>query len=80
MFWLKTIFSSSRLLKHVIKGKIEGGIKVTGKQGIRRKQLLDDLNETRGYLKLKKEALYLTLCKARFEIGYERLVNRLQHG
>jgi hypothetical protein len=37
------------LLKRVIEGKIEGRIEVTGRRGRRRKQLLDDLNETRGY-------------------------------
>jgi hypothetical protein len=36
------------LLKHVIAGKIEGDIEVAGRQGRRRKQLLDDLEETRG--------------------------------
>ena len=33
------------LLKHVIGGKIEGRIEVTGRRGGRRKQLLDDLKE-----------------------------------
>jgi len=34
---------------------------VTGKQGGRRKQLLDELKEKTEYWKLKKEALYFTL-------------------
>jgi hypothetical protein len=33
------------LLKHVIKGKIEGRIEEEGKRGRRRKQLLDELKE-----------------------------------
>jgi hypothetical protein len=37
------------LLKHIIEGKIEGRIAVMGRQGRRRKQLLDDLKETIGY-------------------------------
>ena len=45
------------LLKHVIEGKVEGRIKVTGKRRRRRKQILDDLKEKRGYWKLKEEAL-----------------------
>jgi hypothetical protein len=45
------------LLKHVIEGKREGRIEVTGGRGRRRKQLLDDLKENRRYLKLKDEAL-----------------------
>jgi hypothetical protein len=41
------------LLKNVIEGKIEGRIEMTGRRGRRRKQLLDDLKEKRGYLKRK---------------------------
>jgi hypothetical protein len=41
------------LLKHVIEGKIEGRIEVTGRRERRSKQLLDDLKEERGYWKLK---------------------------
>jgi hypothetical protein len=37
------------ILKRIIEGKIEEGIEVMGPQEIRRKQLLDDLNETREY-------------------------------
>jgi hypothetical protein len=44
-------------LKHIIERKIEGGIEVTGIQGRRRKHLLDDLKETRGYCELNEEAL-----------------------
>jgi hypothetical protein len=48
------------LLKHVIKGKT-GEVDVTGRRGVGRKQLLDDLKERRGYRKLKEEALGRTL-------------------
>ena len=44
-------------LKHTIAEKIAEGIKVTVGQGRRHKQLLDDRKETRGYCKLKDEAL-----------------------
>jgi hypothetical protein len=37
------------LLKHVIEGKLEGRIEMTGRRGGRRKQLLDDLKENRLY-------------------------------
>jgi hypothetical protein len=47
------------LLKHVIEGKIDGRIKVKGIGERRRKQLLDDLREKRGYRKLKEEELDL---------------------
>jgi hypothetical protein len=45
------------LLKHVIEGKLEGRIEMTGRRGKRRKQLLDDLKDERRYWKLKEEAL-----------------------
>jgi hypothetical protein len=49
------------LLKDVIEGKLQGRIEMTGRRGRRRKQLLDDLKEKRGYWKLKEEALDRTL-------------------
>jgi len=45
------------LLQQVIEGKIKGEIEVTGKRGRRRRKLLDDLKERRGYSHLKEEAL-----------------------
>ena len=41
--WIGHILRRNCLLKHVIEGKIDGRINVTGRQGRRRKQLLDDL-------------------------------------
>jgi hypothetical protein len=41
-------------IKRVLEGKVEGKIEVTGRRGRGRNQLLDDLKETRGFLKLKK--------------------------
>jgi hypothetical protein len=40
---------------------------VAGRQGIRRKQLLDDGKEKRGYMKLKQEAVDYTLWTSRNE-------------
>jgi hypothetical protein len=37
------------LLRQVIKGKIKGGMEVTERWGRRRRKLLDDLKEGRGY-------------------------------
>jgi hypothetical protein len=54
------------LLKHITEGKVEKRIDMTGRQGRRWKQLLDDLNETRGYWKLKEETLDCTLWRTRF--------------
>jgi hypothetical protein len=44
-------------------------IEMTGRQGRRHKQLLDDLVETRWYWKLKEEAPDRTLWKTRFGRG-----------
>ena len=50
--WIGHILLRNCLLKHVIEGKIEGWIKVTGRRGRGRKQLLDDIKERSGYWKL----------------------------
>ena len=42
------------------------GIEVTGRQGRRRRKLLDDLKERRGYCHLKEEALDRTTWRAPF--------------
>jgi hypothetical protein len=55
--WIGHILHRNLLLKHVIEGKLEGRIEMTGRRGRRRKQLLDDLKEKRRYRKLKEEAL-----------------------
>ena len=49
------------LLKHIIQGKLEGDVEVKVRQGRRRKQLLNELKETRGHWKLKQEALNRSL-------------------
>jgi hypothetical protein len=54
----------------VIEGKLEGRIEMTGRRGIRRKHLLDDLKENRRYFKLKEEALDRTVWRTRFGKGY----------
>jgi hypothetical protein len=57
-------------VKHVIEGKLEGRIEMTGRRGRRRKQLLDDLKEKKRYRKLKEEALDRTLWRTRFGREY----------
>ena len=54
------------ILKHVIEGKIEGRIEVAEIRGRRHKQLLDDLNEMRGYWKLNEETVDRTLWRTLF--------------
>jgi hypothetical protein len=55
--WIGHILRGNCLLKEVIEGKIKGRIEVTRGGGRRRKQLLDDLGDRRGYSHLKEEAL-----------------------
>ncbi|PNF43019.1 hypothetical protein B7P43_G09577 [Cryptotermes secundus] len=45
------------LLKEAIEGKIDGRIEVTRRRGRRRKKMLDDLGDRRGYCHLKEKAL-----------------------
>jgi hypothetical protein len=47
--WIGHILRRNCLLKHVIEGKLEGTIEMTGRRGRRRKKLLDDLKEKRRY-------------------------------
>ena len=56
----------NRLLKRVSESKIEGRIEVTGRRERRRKQLLNDLKEKKGYWKLKEEALDRTVWRTCF--------------
>ena len=58
------------VLKHPIKKKTGAGKEVTRGQERRRKQLLDELKETRGYTKLKEEALHRSIWRNHFGIGY----------
>ena len=58
------------LLQRVIEGKIKGGIEVTGRRGRKRRKLLDDIKERRGYSHLKEEALDRTVWRARFGRGF----------
>jgi hypothetical protein len=60
----------------VIEGKLEARIKMTGRRGRRRKQLLDYLKENRRYWKLKEEALDHTVWKTRFGRGFGPVVRQ----
>jgi hypothetical protein len=47
--WIGRILRRNCLLKHIIEGKIEGAIKMTGRRIRRCKQLLNGLKERRAY-------------------------------
>jgi hypothetical protein len=56
---------------------MEGGkIKVTGRRGRRRRKLLDDLKERRGYFYLKEETLDRTMRRTRFGRGFGPVVRQ----
>ena len=74
--WIGQILRRNCLLKRVTEGKIQGGIKVTGRQGRIRRKLLDELKERRGYSHLKEEALYRTMRRARFGRGFGPVVRQ----
>ena len=65
------------LLKQVIDGKTKGEMEVTRRRGRRRKKLLDDLKDRRGYSHLKGEALDHTMCRNRFGGGFGPVVRIL---
>jgi hypothetical protein len=50
---------------------------VTGRRGRKRRKLLDDLKEKRGYSHLKEEALDLTMWRARFGRDFGRVVRQV---
>ena len=64
------------LLKQVIEGKIKGEMEVTKRGGRRRRKLLDDLKNRRGYSHLKEEALDRTMWRNRFGGGFEPVVRQ----
>jgi hypothetical protein len=49
---------------------------VTGRRGRKRRKLLDDLKERRGYSHLKEEALDRTMWRARFGRGLGPVVKQ----
>ena len=59
--WIGHILRRNCLLKQVIEGKMKGEMDVTRRRGRRRKKLLDDLKDRRGYCHLKEEALDRTM-------------------
>jgi hypothetical protein len=74
--WIGHILRRNCLLQRVIEGKVKGRIEVTRRRGRRRRKLLDDLKERRGYSHLKEEALDRTMWRARFGTGFGSVVRQ----
>ena len=72
--WIGHILCRNCLLQQVIEGKIKGQIEVTRRRGRRRKKLLDELKDRRGYCQLKEEALDRTTWRNNFGRGYGPVV------
>jgi hypothetical protein len=74
--WIGDILRRNCLLQRVTEGKIQGGIEVTGRQGRRRRKLLDVRKKKRGYCHMKEEALDRTMWRARFGRGFGPVVRQ----
>ena len=74
--WIGHILLRNCLLKQVIEGKIKGEMEVRRGRGRRRKKLLDDLKDRRGYSHLKEKALDRTRRRYRFRGGFGPVVRQ----
>jgi len=74
--WIGHILRRNCLVQRVIEGKIKGGLEVTGRRGRRRRKLLDDLKERRGYSHLKEGALERTMWGAGFGRSFRPVVRQ----
>jgi hypothetical protein len=74
--WIGHILGRNCLLQRVVEEKIKEGLEVTGRRGRRRRKLLDDLKERRGYSHLKEEALDRTMWRAGFGRGFGPVVRQ----
>ena len=74
--WIGRILRRNCLLKQVIEGEIRGEMEVARRRGRRRKKLLDDLKDRRGFSYLKEEALNRTMWRHRFGGGFGPVVRQ----
>jgi hypothetical protein len=73
---LATFCVETAFYNRLLKERYKGGIEVTGRRGRRRRKLLNDLKERRGYSHLKEEALDRTVWRARFGRGFGSVVRQ----
>jgi len=75
--WIGHILRRNCLLKQVNEGKIKGQIEVTRRKGGRRKKLLDDLKDRRGYCELKDEAPDRSMWRNHSARGFGPVVGQI---
>ena len=74
--WIGHILHRNCLLKQVIEVNIKGEMEVTRRRGRRRKKLLDDLKDRRGYSQLKEEALDRIMWRNRLRGGFGPVIRQ----
>jgi hypothetical protein len=76
--WIGLILRRNCLLKQVIEGKIKREMEVTRRGGRRRKKLLDDLKDKRGYSHLNEEEIALCggiVLEEALDLSSDRILN-----
>ena len=74
--WIGHILHRNCFLKQVIEGKIKGKMEVKIRRGRRRKRLMYDLKDRRGYSHLKEETLDYTMWRNPFGGGFGPVVRQ----
>ena len=74
--WIGHILLRKCLLQQVIEGQTKGGIEVTERPRRRRKKIVGELKDRRGYCHLKEEALDHTMWRHRFGGGFGPIVRQ----
>jgi len=74
--WIGHILRRNCLQKQVIEGMIKEEMEVARRRGRRRKELLDDLKDRRGYSHLKEQFLDRAMWRHRFGGGFGPVVRQ----
>ena len=76
--WSGYTLCRNDLLKHIVEGDIDGRMAGAGRRERRRKQLMGGLKKTRGYRKLKEEALDRTMWRTHFGSAYAPVLRQTE--
>jgi len=75
--WNGHVLRRNCLRKQIIEGKIKGEMEVIRRRGRKRRKLLDELKDRRGYSHLKEKAVDRTMWRNRFGGGFEPVVRQI---